>query len=656
MRRPILALLLPLAAASIAAQGGASDSLPVIEPRLTRIIGADTLQIGGAHLSPSGKWVVYRAESPSGDYLWVISSEGGEPKRLIETEYAGEVKWFPSGDRIAYRSQSFIMTIPFDDELGVASGRPQRVTLDPVAGGFFLSPDGRHFAYRMWGPEGGMIIKVIPSNGGTALTIGGKADMVFLMDWSADGRTIYYRARNRDTPTRPILAAPVDGGPPREVAAVPTGPSGPAIPYRVRRVSEGATEPYPFEIQTDDGKAVARMAAPDGAWAGAGGASLSSDHTRLLFGVSSQSQALRVLPVAGGSPRQVFEGDTRITPLGWSPDGDELLFATSLDGRESMLSVPVTGGAAREIGPVPDRGPLPRDRWAYPVTFSSDGQHLMYSRPNPDSVDRTLVIRPVNGDQDRIVSQSLRYHEAFRLAGPGGTPNVAGAEFLYLERNGEKAELRATSPQGPSRLLRDFPVSDVGRGQGKGVFEDRVAYAHYEGGFQLGLPEPSDPPKILVARGVSGTPKEVASVPGVLAYDDIVWSHDGRWIAATTFFASETGYIKVLVVGVTPEGEVSTAARLIDTPIVGSAWGLRWLPDGSGVTLYGQREPDWGFDIWLVPVRNGGRPVSLTRDEGEGVGLNTLSPDGLFVAYQAFVPGGSSLWIADLGDALNRVP
>jgi Tol biopolymer transport system component len=141
----------------------------------------------------------------------------------------------------------------------------------------------------------------------------------------------------------------------------------------------------------------------------------------------------------------------------------------------------------------------------------------------------------------------------------------------------------------------------------------------------------------------------------VVAFDDVVWSHDGRWIAATTYVAVETGYIKVLVVGVTPEGDVSTPARFIDTPIIGSAWGLRWLPDGSAVTLYGQSEPDWGFDMWLVPVRNGGRPVQLTRDEHDGIGLNTLSPDGRHIAYQAFVPGGSSLWIADLGDALKQL-
>ena len=53
--------------------------------------------------------------------------------------------------------------------------------------------------------------------------------------------------------------------------------------------------------------------------------------------------------------------------------------------------------------------------------------------------------------EGRVVTRSLIYHEAFRLVGPGGTPNIAGTDFLYLERNGDHVELRAVPPEGPSR-------------------------------------------------------------------------------------------------------------------------------------------------------------------------------------------------------------
>jgi hypothetical protein len=173
-------------------------------------------------------------------------------------------------------------------------------------------------------------------------------------------------------------------------------------------------------------------------------------------------------------------------------------------------------------------------------------------------------------------------------------------------------------------------------GKSKGVFGEWVAYVHQPEGQQpgWGTTDPVNHPlRIVVARGPEGVPKEVAAVPGVAAYDDIVWSPDGRWIAATTFADSSQGAgIKVLVVGVSPDGDVSSPARLIDTPITGSAWSLQGLPDGTAVTLYGQSPPDMDFDIWLIPVRNSGRATSLTRDEGTGITYSLLSPDGRYVA------------------------
>jgi len=657
-----LALVLPTRVVRVAAQELTAGTLPVVEPRLTRIIGSDTLKIVEPALSPDGRWVVFSTFQGVGDgYLWIVPSDGGEPRRLIESRRVRDPIWFPDGDRIAYWSgeNSAVMSVAFDSRVGQVSGRPQRITLDPAASWFRLSPDARWIAYRKWshGDDGmKMVINVVPSSGGTARAVGEPADLIFLMDWSADGRYIYYRAPLADAPdayrTFRVL---VDGGAPEEVHDPPTGESAPRMPYRIVRVSDGSTVGPPFEIQTYDGSPVARIALPENTEPEQAGRGFTADGTRLLTVVSNEVSPLRILPVGGGAPRQLGDARAPERPLGWSPDGSEILFATTLDGRSAIMSAPVAGGAAREVGPNPDRGPLPRDRWAYPITFSADGRYLAYSRPTSDSPDRTLVVRPVAGGDARVVTSALVYHSALRVVGPGGTPNIAGTDFLYLERNGDQAELRATPPEGPSRLIRSFATSEIGLARAKSVFENRVAYAHYPdnrmGGWGSADPTNS-PPQVLVALGPEGTPKEVATVPGVVAFDDIVWSPDGRWIAAMALVA--TGSINVLVVGVTPEGDVTTPARLIDTPMAGSAWGLRWLPDGSAVTLYGQSLPDWSFDVWLVPIRDGGRPVSLTRDEQDAIGYNILSPDGRHIAYEALIQRGMSLWLADLGDALKR--
>jgi len=620
------------------AQERSAGDLPVIEPRLTRIIGSDTLEIGGAALSPDGRWVVYSATSPGGSYLWVISSEGGEPSRLVETRDVSLPAWFPDGDRIAYWSFHLraILTVPFDGGTGRASGAPRRVTLDDTPRGFRLSPDARWIAYR-FGPMGDMVIKVIPSNGGTARTVVEPSHMLFV---KAPG-------------ARPVMRVSVEGGIPQRVERQPTGDAAPAVPFRVRAAAGREGGGSSLEIRTYDARPVARFGMPQNAGVAFFVPPFSQDGRHLLSVVSNTAFPLRLLPIAGGTPRQLGEARAWESPLGWSPDGEEVLFASVLDGRTAIMSAPVEGGAAREIAPMPVGVRRAGDRWAHPVTFSPDGRYLTYSTPTPGSTDRTLVVRSMANGEDRVITNSLFYHEAFRLVGPGGTSNTAGDEFLYLERNGDQVELRATPPVGPSRLLRSFSLAE-GK-WAKGVFGDRVAYAAADGeaggGPFPGLP----PPRIVVAQGPGGVPREVASLEAGI-FDDIVWSPDGRWIAATAFVMAETeeaSGIMVLVVGVGTDGEVSVPARLIDTPIAGSAWGLRWLPDGSAVTLTGSSLQD-GFDIWLVPVQNGGRPQVLTRDEPEGILFNILSPDGKYVAYQAEVSRGSSLWLADLGDAWWR--
>jgi Tol biopolymer transport system component len=546
------------------------------------------------------------------------------------------------------------MTIPFDPTTGRASGTPRRVTLERAFRGFRLSPDGRWIAYTA-GNVGSMVMKVISSNGGTPRAVTEPYLRLFVQDWSADSRFLYYMATFTERPNdRPMMRVPVEGGPPERVMEKPTGPSAPASRHRIWIAEDAAETGLPYVAESYDGEAVARVVLPSRARAMAWTPSFTPDGRHVLSVVANTAEPLRILPVAGGAPRQLGEARGYEIPVGWSSDSKEVLFETTLDGRRGIMSVPVEGGAAREILPAPDRGLPSRNLWENPIDISADGRYWAYSRPTPGSMDRTLVIRSMDDGEEREITRSLFYHQSFRLAGPGGSPNVAGDEFLYLERKGDQVELRATPPTGPSRLLRVFSAPD--RRMGKSVYGDWVAWEAWDQG-----PAGEDQApvaQILLSKGPGEAPKELAAIEGLTAIEELAWSHDGRWIAATTYVDNESGDgsdIKVLLIGVGPDGEVAEPPRLIDTPMVGSAWGIRWLPDGSAVVLYGQTLPDWAFDVWLIPLKNGARPVQLSRDETDGIGINILSPDGRYIAYQAFVQRGSSLWLADLGDALEEV-
>ena len=53
-------------------------------------------------------------------------------------------------------------------------------------------------------------------------------------------------------------------------------------------------------------------------------------------------------------------------------------------------------------------------------------------------------------------------------------------------------------------------------------------------------------------------------------------------------------------------------------------------------------------DIWLISLREGDRPVNLTRDDPSTMWDYSLSPDGRYIAYPAEIPRGSSIWRIDL--------
>jgi TolB protein len=101
---------------------------------------------------------------------------------------------------------------------------------------------------------------------------------------------------------------------------------------------------------------------------------ISPDGTMMAISDSSQSQKsmVYVLPIAGGSPRQI----TKLAPSywhGWSPDGSTLAFTGQRDGNFDIYTIPIAGGEEKRltIAAGLDDGPeySPDGAWIY---FNSD--------------------------------------------------------------------------------------------------------------------------------------------------------------------------------------------------------------------------------------------------------------------------------------------
>jgi Tol biopolymer transport system component len=622
------------------AQTGGRDDVPQIEPRFTRLFSSDTARVMWPRVSPDGRWIVYTdqktGEATSG--LWLMSVEGGEPIVLTSGNWDWAPEWFPTSDRIAFHSDAVdgVMTIAIDPSTGAPRGPAKRITLEPATHPNLVSPDGRWIAYRVWANEGaeqGMALKIVPARGGNARTVMRLPRKPQIRFWSNDSRYVYFVWSNLASAPAKLWRVAIDGGAPEVMERVPLDDAGPTQRYRLARQGPTASGgDLVFEIQTWDERPVARVALPQDM----GMREITRDGRHLIAVVQNTVQPLRVLPVAGGTMRQLGDGRSPEMPIGWTPDSRRIIYRTPLDGRFALMAVPMDGGAAAEFTLVPD---LQANGARTPVVLSESARYLAFLGPE-ERGSKTLKIARVSDGQVRQVADSVtglpQYHHAF-----AGGLATKGDEFLYVATRGDRRELRAASFEGASRLIRSFP-QDFGTRTAVGVSGERVAWVEASG----------DSVAILIADGPDAPARRLALVDGL--FDDLVFSPDGRWLGASFYKNGEATehMFKILVIPLTPDGKAASAPRLIDAPIA-VAWGIRWLPDSRALTIFAQTLPDYGTDVWLFPVRNGGQPVAITRDETSEFWSYQLSPDGRYIAYPGEIQRGSSIWMIDLGDALT---
>ncbi|OGT95120.1 MAG: hypothetical protein A2083_08765 [Gemmatimonadetes bacterium GWC2_71_9] len=648
----VASLCLLLATTAVAGAGAQSASrpqrpisqAPIVEPRLTRLFGSDSLEMESPVLSPDGRWIAFSTYAAETSNLWVVPATGGEPVQLTTGRYGDNMPtFFPSGDRIAFRSdrpsspgnpQQYVMVMPFDPQTGRAAGTPRQVSLESIAGqSLAVSPDGEWIAYGARSDTATRLM-VVPSTGGTARKLaefGGSVVWIQNLRWSRDGGFVYFSPRRRGTETASIMRAPVAGGRAEELGTMARRPLA-IVPDRglvLQRIDQGQGpgQVPVYEIVTFGGRAVARFATPRNMQL----SKLTPDGRGLLASRSNLVAPIRVVPVAGGPARQLTEAREYDWPVGWSPDGAHVYVQTRANGHEGILRLPVDGGPATQW-------PIPAEA-KQPFAISPDGRYFAYGLTEPaHSGDlRTLVVRRLADGQTRVVTRAAHVGSS-AVTGPGGRYRN-GAEFFYFELRGDRLELWSTPPEGPSRLLRAFPASYAGR-TGIGVHGNRIAYTEKRG----------DSTAVFVAEGQNGRPHLLATIAGKA--DQPTWSHDGTWLAFDYNPPGEGSRYGVLLIGVGANGAVTAPPRVLEA---GPQWGwqIEWLPDDRAFTVFGMTGQANQTHVFLVSLRDGERPVALTRDDPSTRWGYSLSPDGRYVAYPAEIPRGSSIWRVDLGDLLT---
>jgi hypothetical protein len=299
---------------------------------------------------------------------------------------------------------------------------------------------------------------------------------------------------------------------------------------------------------------------------------------------------------------------------------------------------PIQGGPTLEI-------PLPEDVDG-PITPSADGRYLAYGvGPSTDN-GQTVMVRRISDGETRVLTDAFLKGLAIGgdILGPGGGV-TDGDEFLFLERRGDRLELRASAPEGPSRLIRSLTFSEWGG-------QDLPSFGIH-GDWIASVVTSPDSASLLISRGEDEEGQSLVTVEGTLSR--ITWSFDRRWIVVR--HRASQGTFGLLLVAVTPEGTLASEPRILET----EAWvsrSFQWLPDNRTIALVGASPEGVENYLWLIPIREGNPTVPLRLGGNVwgsgGIPPALVSPDGRQVAFGRETSRGSSVWVVDYGEFLRE--
>lgn len=188
----------------------ASDDALAQEPLGLKRLTDSPTQDGFPQWSPDGESIVFSRyggdEAPEMNGLWLVSPDGGEPRRL--TRVLGEhPHWSPGGHYIAFDGD-FGNTIQL---VAASGGSPIRIVPEsiPVARGGQpkWSPDGTRIAFK----EGGHLWILDLPTGDLEKVFSEEGKLPIPTFWSKDGREIYVFMREAESRRSSIWAISVDG-------------------------------------------------------------------------------------------------------------------------------------------------------------------------------------------------------------------------------------------------------------------------------------------------------------------------------------------------------------------------------------------------------------------------------------------------------------
>jgi dipeptidyl aminopeptidase/acylaminoacyl peptidase len=311
--------------------------------------------VGETALSPDGTTF---AISRNGQ-IALMPATGGWPEPITSTVGGKSgIAWSPDGKRLAFASQGGIWVVSTN------GGAPKRLTSaspgpgDPRTStdrGPRWSPNGRWILFES-GRRGGSSLLVVSADGNVTSFLTEPRVESGNAHWSPDGNSIVYVERSEEHFSGSIRVLDFD-------------------------TASGQPKSAPRTLYTSPIDRGGGWSIRDVEW--------SPDSTQ--FAVVLQNSGwdhIYLLPVAGGTPKQLTDGAFVDETPRFSPDGKSIAFTSSRGGileSTNLWVVPISGGEAHQVAKFDAPGVTAMPEWM------PDGKRLFFHHANPHESNDLFV-------------------------------------------------------------------------------------------------------------------------------------------------------------------------------------------------------------------------------------------------------------------------
>ena len=456
-------------------------------------------------------------------------------------------------------------------------------------------------------------------------------------------------------------------------SVVPAAQEPPAVPARLdarmmRQPSVSATQiafVYAGDIWVVNkaGGVAVRLSSPKGEESFP---RFSPDGLLLAFtGDYDGNEDIYVMPVSGGLPRRITHHGAPDRMIGWYPDGESLLYATSMTSPKNrfnqLYKVSAQGG-------LPEKLPVPYGEFG---AISPDGKTLAYV---PISVDFRTWKRYRGGMNPDIWIFDLQKLEARNLTRSPASDSVPmwhGESTLYFlsdRDENKRANIWACDLKHDKfrqvTFFKEFDVHFPSIGPGDIVFEnagrlylldlqteksrevevrvvtDRATlkphYKNVSSYIQDATLSPSGKRALFAARGdIFSAPAEHGVVRNLTRTSGVderypAWSPDGKWIAC---FSDRTGEYELTVLSAeTGPGTNQVGERTLTQLGPGFRYGPQWSPDSKKIVFIDQAMRIHLLDYATKTNQVIGRQLWMYHDELSRFSVG-WSPDSRWIAW-----------------------